>query len=151
MIENRRRPTPHQSSRRGTAIEYIVLHCDASPKERITEEWLNNPAAQASYHIHVRRDGTSTRFVDDAKNAWHCGDSWWKGVRYLNRRALGLSFANKGDGKELLTDAQIATAKAWCAYWDEEYGALERVTHKMIAPQRRKDPDVIPNFTLSDY
>jgi N-acetylmuramoyl-L-alanine amidase len=151
MIEDRQMPTPHWSSRRGASILYLVFHCDASPKESITDGWLNHPDAEASYHVHGRRDGTSTRYVKDADNAWHCGKSAWKGRTALNRVSLGYSFANRGDGKELLTPEQIATAKEWSHYWQAQYDIQELLTHKMIAPTRRKDPDVIPNFRLEDY
>jgi N-acetylmuramoyl-L-alanine amidase len=152
MTEDRWSDTPNQSSRRGAFITHIVLHADASPKESITLDWLKNPNAQASYHILLHRDGSSTRLVDDERKAWHAGKSRWGTITDLNPCSLGLAFANRQDGKEPLRPIQIEQAQAWIRHWRHWYPTIvEVVTHQMVAPTRRNDPRGAPNFFLKDF
>lgn len=149
MREDRRVVTPHESSRAGRPIRLIVLHADASPRESSTIHWLQHPDSEVSYHVLIHRDGTSTRFVEDARNAWHSGKSVWRDVVGVNRISLGLSFSNRQDGKEALTSDQLATARAWIAHWRAIHPIEEVVTHTMVSPGRKFDPERAPNFALA--
>lgn len=151
MIEDRRVATPHESSRKGATIRWIVLHADASPRESSTINWFQHKDAGASYHILVHRDGTSTRFVSDDRCAWHSGKSHWDGVNGVNRWSLGLSFANRNNGVEKLTVKQKATAKKWVRYWQSVYPIEAVLTHTMVAPTRKNDPEKAPNFRLEEF
>jgi N-acetylmuramoyl-L-alanine amidase len=146
------RLSPNHSSRRGATIRWIVLHADASPSERATLDWICSPQSAVSYHLLVHRDGTVTRCVPDDRAAWACGKSAWQGVQGLNRHSLSIAFANKHDGKERLTDAQIDTAMQLVAACKARHPTVEDVlTHAMIAPGRKSDPDNTPNFYRHDY
>jgi N-acetylmuramoyl-L-alanine amidase len=151
MIETRRVLTPNKSSRAGRPIRLIVLHADGSPREASTIDWIQRPEAQVSYHVLIHRDGTSTRFVDDGANAWHAGRSEWRGVVGVNRISLGLAFANKNDGREALTAAQVVTARQWVAHWMSRYPIEDVTTHARVSPGRKDDPERCPQFDLSDY
>jgi len=146
------RLSPNHSSRRGATIRWIVLHADASPSERATLDWICSPQSAVSYHLFIHRDGTVTRCVPDDRAAWACGKSAWLGVQGLNRHSLSIAFANKHDGKERLTDAQIDTAMQLVAACKAMHPTVEDVlTHAMIAPGRKSDPDNTPNFYRHDY
>jgi N-acetylmuramoyl-L-alanine amidase len=152
MLEDRWAPCPHKSSRRGQPIRLVVLHADASPREASTISWLAHPDSQVSYHVLIHRDGTATRFVGDGDTAWHSGRSAWNGVVGVNRISLGLALANRQDGHEALTDAQRETARRWLAYWQQLYPTIEAVvTHTMVSPGRKSDPERAPNFDLCDF
>jgi N-acetylmuramoyl-L-alanine amidase len=152
MIEDRWTPSPNHSSRNGAWVRYVILHADASPREAATVSWIARPESQVSYHVLVHRDGTSTRFVRDDRNAWHAGRSAWEGLTGLNRWSLGLAFANRNDGREALTPEQIAAGLAWCRYWALHYPTLEGIlTHAMVSPGRKSDPETAPNFDLSTF
>jgi N-acetylmuramoyl-L-alanine amidase len=144
--------TPNHSARKGR-IQLIVLHCDASPRESSTINWLANPVSKASYHALIHRDGWVTRMVPDERKAWHAGRSEWNGIRDVNDISLGLSFSNRNDGTELLTDAQLDIAKAVVQYWRSRYDITAVVTHTMVARPvgRKNDPERAPNFRLEDY
>lgn len=149
MREDRRVITPHESGRAGRPIRLIVLHADASPRESSTIHWLQHRDAGVSYHVLIHRDGTSTRFVDDSRNAWHAGRSRWKDVEGVNRVSLGLAFSNKHDGKEALTAEQLETARAWIGHWRAIHPIEDVVTHSMVSPRRKFDPERAPNFNLA--
>ncbi len=144
--------TPNHSARKGR-IRLIVLHCDASPRESSTLNWLANPVSKASYHALIHRDGWVTRLVPDERKAWHAGRSEWNGIRDVNDISLGLSFSNRNDGQERLTDAQLDIAKAVVQYWRGRYDIEAVVTHTMVARPvgRKTDPERAPNFRLEDY
>ena len=146
------RPSPNHSSRRGATIRWIVLHADASPSERATLDWICSPRSAVSYHLLVHRDGTVTRCVPDDRAAWACGVSAWDGVQGLNRHSLSIAFANRHDGKERLSDAQIDAMMRLVQACKALHPTVEDVlTHAMIAPGRKSDPDYIPNFYRHDY
>jgi N-acetyl-anhydromuramyl-L-alanine amidase AmpD len=70
----------------------------------------------------------------------------------LNRHTLSLAFSNRHDGVERLTDAQVDAARWLIEDWRARYPTIEGVlTHAMISPGRKKDPNVIPNFYRHDY
>jgi N-acetyl-anhydromuramyl-L-alanine amidase AmpD len=129
----------------------VVLHADVSPRESATIGWLQAPESKVSYHVLVHRDGSTTRFVPDDRAAWACGKSKWGGLVGLNRHTLSLAFSNRHDGIEPLTPEQITTAALWCDHWRTVWGVHEVLTHAMISPRRKSDPERIPNFRLEDY
>ncbi len=144
--------TTHHSDRRGAAVRWVVLHADASPRESSTVSWILSPASKVSYHALVHRDGKVTRFVVDSRAAWACGSSEYSGVIGLNRHTLSLAFSNRHDGVERLTDAQIDAARWLIEDWRTRHPTIEGVlTHAMISPGRKKDPNLIPNFYRHDY
>lgn len=144
-------PSPHHNARTGP-IRLIVMHADASPSEAGTLSWFMDPASKVSYHILLGRQGTIYRIVDPSRRAWHAGKSTWPGLTDVNGGSLGLSFANRHDGKEALTPLQIAAAHAVIAEWREAYPTIEAITtHAAIAPGRKTDPLLSVGFDLSDY
>lgn len=145
------RRSPHYGSRRGAAVRWVVLHADVSPRESATLDWLCDPRSQVSYHVLIHRNGDLTRLVADDRAAWACGVSRWKGVEYLNRHSLSLAFSNRHNGEEEITAAQRATALWQLSVWRQSYPIEEILTHAMISPGRKTDPDRIPNFRLEDY
>jgi N-acetylmuramoyl-L-alanine amidase len=136
---------------RTSRIQLIVLHCDASPNEQATLSWLANPASKVSYHALIHRDGWVSRIVPDDRRAWHAGKSKWQDITDVNGASLGLAFANKHDGREPLTNAQLDIAQAVVQYWRQQYDITAVVGHRDVAPQRKTDPYLAPNFRLEDY
>lgn len=145
--------SPNQSARRSTAkLRWIVLHCDASPKESATRSWILSPKSQVSYHWFIHRDGTAESFVPESRVAWACGVSSWAGVKGLNHWSISVAFANRNDKVEPLTDAQRESAVKLCRAIRQRHPSIEGiVTHTMIAPGRKHDPENAPNFRLGDY
>lgn len=133
-------------------IRLIVLHADADTKGVGTLRYLCTPKVPASYHGLIAPSGTWYQLVDAKHRAWHAGKSEWNGVTDVNSISLGLAFDNPQDGVTPLTAAQIRVAKAVIQGWLHRYPTIEAiVTHKEIAPSRRQDPHLAPNFHRDDW
>lgn len=146
------KPGRWQSGRNGAVIRLIVLHCDASPSEKATLNWFNDPTSEVSYHVLIGRDGTLYRIVPDVRKAWAVGKSVWRGRQWCNGFSLSASFANRNDKKEKLTDIQITRMKELIAYWRKAHPTIEDIqTHASVSPGRKFDPIYAPNFNLADY
>ena len=150
--------TPNKSRRIAVArIRWIVMHADASPSEKGTRGWVFNPDSQVSYHKYITRAGVVETWVPDEYSAWACGPpgkSAWSGVNGINSWTLSVAFANKQDGKEHLTPAQLAAAARVIMDWRTAHPDIEGIiTHKMSAtPHLRKhDPEAAPNFRIGDF
>lgn len=146
-----RRMSPNQGVRGKHVPTMCVLHADASPSEEATLSWLLSKESQASYHVYIARDGTAYRLVDDQRRAWHAGKSGWKGYKDINSQSLGLSFANRHDDTEPLTPAQVRVGKAVMAEWRATYDIKDIVTHAMVSPGRKTDPDHVLGFNLQEW
>lgn len=133
-------------------VDTIVMHADAHPRttprdEAIVVDWLCAKASEVSYHDYVHRDGTITHLVPWGRRAWACGRSTYDGREDVNDFSVSVAFANKDDGREFLTPAQIDSAAARCAEIVRRYptvrrenGRLAITTHAIIAPGRKYDP-----------
>lgn len=127
----------------GVPVDCIVLHADASADAKASVSWIVSSASKVSYHTLIDRDGTAYRFVDPFKRAWHAGVSTFGNRQDVNDFSLGLSFANKNDGKEKYTDAQYQIGAEVVVDWMRRFPhiTLERITtHAIIAPGRKTDP-----------
>lgn len=135
-------PSPNHGPRNADAIRLVVLHATADRgNESGAESWMRNPKAEASAHLHFRRDGTIVRLVDDRRRAWHAGVSAWPGVGDVNSESLGWEIANRNDGAEEYTEAQYeAVAEALRHYMPQGLGHGDVVGHFHVSPGRKTDP-----------
>jgi len=117
------------------------------PKKRPAKPW-----SPVSYHGLVLRNGPYVTMVDYDRQAYHAGDSEWNGLRWINNHSIGLAFSNRCDGKEALTPIQIAVMLGVVEGTARLVPTLEAVvTHKMVAPQRKGDPENCVGFDLAPY
>lgn len=146
-------PSPNHSDRKGQKVDLIVLHCDASKSEKGTLSWIQSAESKVSYHVVIGRDGSVYTCVPFDRMAWHAGKSEWNGRKHCNLYSVGLSFSNRNDGQEPITDAQKTAMKAVIADLRQKYGPLPITTHTLICtPKGRKsDPEAVPNFQLTDF
>jgi hypothetical protein len=138
---DRERPRPNHGVRPGQpAIRYIILHATAGSDEG-AESWMASAQSRVSAHLHIRRDGTTTRHVPDLRRAWHAGVGSWDGVTDINTESLGWEIGNRNDGRELYTAAQYRTvARLLAHYLPQGIGPVAVLTHAQIAPGRKTDP-----------
>jgi len=100
----------------------------------------------------IGRDGKVYTCVPYDRRAWHAGKAEWNGNKDVNGISIGVSFSNRNDGVEALTNAQIKAAQDVIADIRKRYGAeLPVTTHAAVSPGRKSDPDKCPGFRLSDY
>lgn len=64
-------PSPNFSSRNGTPIQRVVLHCTATNSLASVLTWFHHPESQVSAHYVVARDGKIHQMVRDTDKAWH--------------------------------------------------------------------------------
>lgn len=146
-------PSPNHNSRGEQEVKGILLHADASPSEKGTLSWIQSSESKVSYHALVGRDGTVYTCVPYDRRAWHAGQGEFLGSKDPNRISIGLCFANRNNGKEPLTQAQIEGMQTLIAEVRRRYGWLPVTTHAQVAlpPGRKNDPEHVPNFRLEDY
>ena len=75
-------PSPAFSSRRGTAIDRIVIHITSAPQSPYIGSHFARPDANSSAHYMVDQNGAIIQFVREVDKAWHAGTA--------NRRSIGI-------------------------------------------------------------
>ncbi len=89
------RESPNQSGE--ITPEHLVMHFTKGASAESSIQWLLNPAARASAHLVIGRDGDITQLVEFNKKAWHAGASRWEGRAHLNNFSIGIELDNYGD------------------------------------------------------
>lgn len=120
---------------KGVKIDAIVLHADAAADAQASVSWIKSKESKVSYHCLVDRDGTVYRFVETTQRAWHAGKSSYGGIDDVNDFSLGLSFANRCDGKEPYTDAQYESGAIVIMGWMSLHPSLSLgriTTHEIV-------------------
>jgi N-acetylmuramoyl-L-alanine amidase len=112
------RPAPWRATPNiGGAIrpEIIVLHETASRLDAGGAiGWLCNPAAKASAHFVIDREGRATQLAVCNMQTWHAGLSSYKGREYVNRFSIGIALVGPGQRRA----GTAGPARAW---FGEEY------------------------------
>ena len=138
--------TANQSA--GIRPLYLVMHYTAGLGLDGTVAWLRNPAAKASAHLVIGRDGRIVQMVAFNRKAWHAGISRWGAIEGLNAYAIGIELDNagrlqrRGDGAwvhpvsgrvvpsgEVIEAQHKAEARpaGWHAYTEAQLSAAEAV------------------------
>jgi N-acetylmuramoyl-L-alanine amidase len=86
--------TANQSA--GIRPLYLVMHYTAGLGLDGAVAWLRNPAAKASAHLVIGRDGRIVQMVAFNRRAWHAGLSRWGDIEGLNAYAIGIELDNAG-------------------------------------------------------
>ncbi|SFQ97544.1 N-acetylmuramoyl-L-alanine amidase [Poseidonocella sedimentorum] len=123
--------SPHNSGNFRRKPRFLVMHYTAGSSGRSSASWFTNPAAKASAHLTIERDGSVIQSVPFTKRAWHAGRSAWRardGARIdgLNHHSIGIELANAG--------ACVRTASG---AWTNPLGV--RVSPDNIAEARHKN------------
>lgn len=143
-------------------VDLIVMHATAGDSARSSIDWLNRYESDdpASYHYVIDHDGTIYRMCPVTLVAWHAGDSAWPAPQHyppgnvyrtddgrvhhhtVNPRSIGIAWANRDDGTEALTPAQIESALWLMGVYVPTGAAQDRaiVAHYEISPGRKVDP-----------
>jgi N-acetylmuramoyl-L-alanine amidase len=144
-------PSPNHNVRGNKEVRVIVLHADASPNEKGCLSWIQSSESKVSYHALIGRDGAVYTCVPYDRRAWHAGKAVWNGEKDVNGISIGVSFSNRNDGKEPLTEKQKAACKELLKSIRAKYGNLPVTTHAKVSPGRKNDPELVPGFKLEDY
>ncbi|QQV76100.1 N-acetylmuramoyl-L-alanine amidase [Sphingomonas aliaeris] len=136
-------PSPNFDDRT-LPITMIVLHYTGMQDAESAIQRLTDPEAKVSAHYLVAEDGTILRMVDEAKRAWHAGQSHWRGITDVNSASIGIEIVNPGHehGYRPFPEQQIDALLPLVAGIKERYdiGRGDVVGHSDIAPKRKQDP-----------
>jgi N-acetylmuramoyl-L-alanine amidase len=138
-------PSPNADARpAGAVIDHLVLHYTGMRSAAAALARLCDPVAKVSSHYVVDEDGAVYALVGEEQRAWHAGVSFWRGVRQLNDRSIGVEIVNPGHefGYRAYPKVQMIAVRDLCV------GILARhpiparnvVGHSDIAPDRKQDP-----------
>lgn len=151
MEIEREHRSPHHKARTQKPT-LLILHASAGKSDMGDVSWICSPKSGVSYHYLVGRDGTVYELVPPERVAYHAGVSEWKGVKHCNAYSIGVAWANRHDSTEMLTGSQIRSMQSLLLYLKKFVPTLQEVvTHAMVAPKRKSDPNLCPNFRLEDY
>lgn len=150
------RETPNQGGE--ITPEYLVVHFTKGASAQSSIDWLCNPAAKASAHMVIGRNGEITQLVKFNHKAWHAGRSTWEGKSYLNNCSIGIELDNYGDlvgrtgnwrttwGKPVSDQDAVELAhkfdgniRGWNVYPEEQLKAALKVAQTLIETYQLKD------------
>lgn len=151
-------PSSHHRSRKGVAVDLIILHAISCPPgksgtgdiEKLflgTLDHDSHPAYEAvrglelSAHFLIDRRGRTTQFVDTERAAFHAGHSSWKGRRACNDFSVGIELVGPQDRP--FTVRQYETLARLCRDLIRHFPSLTPdriVAHSDVAPGRKSDP-----------
>lgn len=139
------RPSPNHDARaEGAAIDMLVLHYTGMPTGADALARLIDPNAKVSAHYMIEEDGRVFRLVPEARRAWHAGTAYWRGVRDINSRSIGVELVNPGHefGYRDFPEAQMQALETLAKEIVARHAipAINVVGHSDVAPQRKIDP-----------
>jgi N-acetylmuramoyl-L-alanine amidase len=133
------RSTPNRGGK--LVPQYLVYHYTAGSSARSSADWLCNPAAKASAHLVLGREGEIIQLAPFNVVTWHAGISHWAGLTGMNNFSIGIEMDNAGVLKNLgdryessfgkvIPRNQVVLAKhrhgsteqAWHAYTEAQIG-----------------------------
>lgn len=129
----------HPSPNHGSELDQptlIVMHYTAGTTLGGAVSWLCNPAAKASAHFVIDRDGAVAKLINLHRQAWHAGRSSWQGRAGVNAFSVGIELVNVGwlsvgpsggavdaYGRAYLDEiVEVSTGshRLWAAYTDQQ-------------------------------
>jgi N-acetylmuramoyl-L-alanine amidase len=125
-------------------VDMVVLHYTGMPTAAAALQRLSDPESKVSSHYMIDEDGTIYRLVPEEKRAWHAGVAFWRGVRDVNARSIGIELVNPGhefgyrEFPAAQIDALIALLKDIASRYDVMPGNY--VGHSDVSPTRKEDP-----------
>ncbi len=91
---------PGNSPNHGSVLSQptlLVMHFTAGRSFESSVSWLSDPAAKASAHLVIGRDGRIAQLVAFNSVAWHAGQSSWMGRNGCNSFSIGIELDNAGE------------------------------------------------------
>lgn len=138
-------PSPNHGERRHDGpVDMLVLHYTGMESGEAALTRLTDPAAAVSAHYLIQEDGTVHRLVPEDRRAWHAGRAFWRGVRDVNSRSIGIELVNPGHafGYRSFPEPQIGVlidlGREILGRHPIRPGGV--VGHSDIAPDRKTDP-----------
>lgn len=130
--------------RKNYEIKYLILHYTAILIDKEALKYLCNKKNKVSSHYLIDKSGIIFNLVDDKFRAWHAGESYWKKIRDINSRSIGIEICNSGHNLnfEKYTIKQIDSISKLLVHLKKKYSIRSEniLGHSDIAPYRKIDP-----------
>ena len=150
--------SPNHSSKKRSIkqIKFIIIHYTGMKNESLAINRLCNIKSKVSAHYFIKKNGSVLNLVPPLYEAWHAGESSWKGIKSINRHSIGIEIQNSGHENkyENFAQKQIISTKKLLKYLIKKYKVNFNniLGHSDIAPDRKKDPgEKFPWKELSKY
>lgn len=130
------KPSPNHG--KNYTPKYLIMHYTAADTASSAINWMLDPKAKVSAHLHIDREGNIVQLVHFNVVAWHAGKSYWKGLTGLNSYSIGIELQNTG--KQEYTHIQLQVAQEVAKTLVKHYGLEDILGHSDIAPGRKTDP-----------
>lgn len=125
-------------------VDMVVLHYTGMPTAAAALQRMTDSQSKVSSHYMIDEDGTVYRLVSEDKRAWHAGLAFWRGVRDVNARSIGIELVNPGHefGYRQFPAAQIDALIVLLRDISSRYEVMpgNYVGHSDVAPTRKEDP-----------
>mgnify|MGYP001492587216 CR=1 FL=1 len=149
-------PNFNTSKRNQKNIKFIIIHYTGMKNESLAINRLCNIKSKVSAHYFIKKNGSVLNLVPPLYEAWHAGESSWKGIKSINRHSIGIEIQNSGHENkyENFAQKQIISTKKLLKYLIKKYKVNFNniLGHSDIAPDRKKDPgEKFPWKELSKY
>lgn len=135
--------SPHFSRGRGGATPCaVVIHTVAGTLAG-TDSWLQNPAAQVSYHFGIGLNGAQHQYVNLTDTAWangrlEGGNVWPCGGGNPNGQTVAIGTEDLGSGAVPVSDAQYQATLEVAALALRTFPSIRFVvSHRAISPGTR--------------
>jgi N-acetylmuramoyl-L-alanine amidase len=138
--------------------QYLIIHYTAGRSAESSTMHFRDPAAKASAHLVIARNGRISQLVAFNRMAWHAGISAWGALQGMNHYSIGIELDNAGRlgkvgeryqawfGGSYPAD-QVVQARHqhedrdafWHAYTEEQLEALLQVSLLLVREYGLKD------------
>lgn len=142
LIADDGNPVPYiETPNHGGAMipELLVMHYTAGSSAESSVAWLCNPAARASAHLVIARDGAITQLAPFNRTTWHAGVSQWGGRSGVNAFSIGIELDNAG---RLERSGQ---------HWRSPLSRRTYADDDVVVARHRNDPPEAPACGWHDY
>jgi AmpD protein len=155
----RQAPSPNFSDRPANCpIDTLIIHNISLPPGKFGTGYIDQlfcntldcseheyfaqlEEVKVSAHMLIERNGAMVQYVPFHKQAWHAGESEYKGRRACNDFSIGIEL--EGTDTEPFTQAQYQSLIVLTKALVDNYAELscERIVgHSDVAPNRKTDP-----------
>lgn len=143
------RSSANQDSRIRTLVFHYTAEDFATSLKLLTE-----PQYRTSAHYLVPDAATLSRrpailrLVEEERRAWHAGDSYWRGQRYLNGASIGVEIVNRGYPSPLQDDWP-PMRRDWQAFDDAQIAQVGKLAAGIVARHRIQPCDVVGHADIA--
>ncbi|WP_046167445.1 N-acetylmuramoyl-L-alanine amidase [Chromobacterium vaccinii] len=143
----------HASANQDSRVRTLVLHYTAEDFAA-SLKLLTDAQYRASAHYLVPDAATLAakpavlRLVPEKRRAWHAGDSYWRGERYVNGSSIGVEIVNRGYPSPQQDDWP-PTLRDWVAFDDAQIALVGRLAADIMARHRIPPRNVVGHADIS--